>query len=117
MRRVSKPAELDGVHILYVGRAELSRTRALRGAALNRPILIVTDDAHGLDAGAVINFVEAERKVRFEISLLAADRARLKINSSLLSVASRVERRPQARLRCATGCPIRTASMDEGAFR
>ena len=42
VRRVSKPAELDGVHILYVGPDALARTRALRSAALNRPILIVT---------------------------------------------------------------------------
>lgn len=96
VRRVSKPADLDGVQILYVGPASLARTRALRAAALNRPILIVTDDDRGLDSGGVINFVESDRNVRFEISLLAADRARLKINSALLSVAARVERRPQS---------------------
>jgi hypothetical protein len=96
LRRVTRTADLDGVHILYVGPDQLSRTRALRAAALERPILIVTDDDRGLDAGAVINFVEAGRNVRFEISLIAADRARLKIDSALLSVAARVERRPQA---------------------
>lgn len=93
VRRVSKLGDLEGVHILYVGPEAPSRTRALRNAALSRPILIVTDDDHGLKSGGVINFVEADRNVRFEISLLAADRARLKINSALLSVAARVERR------------------------
>jgi hypothetical protein len=126
VRRVSKPADLDGVHILYVGPESMSRTRALRTAALDRPILIVTDDEHGLDSGGVINFVEAERNVRFEISLLAADRARLKINSALLSVAARVERRPQAWTSCAdpflrhprpVSCLIRTASIDGRARR
>ncbi|HEV8442415.1 MAG TPA: YfiR family protein [Steroidobacteraceae bacterium] len=126
VRRVSKPAELDGVHILYVGPDSLARTRALRTAALDRPILIVTDDAKGLDSGGVINFVEAEHNVRFEISLLAADRARLKINSALLSVAARVERRPQAWTSCAdpyvrryrpSSCLIRTASVAGGALR
>jgi hypothetical protein len=96
LRRVTRAADLDGVHILYVGPDALARTRTLRAKALERPILIVTDDDHGLDAGAVINFVEANRNVRFEISLIAADRARLKIDSALLSVAARVERRPQA---------------------
>jgi hypothetical protein len=94
LRRVSRVADLDGVHILYVGPDALARTRALRSAALERPILIVTDDDRGLDAGAVINFVEANRNLRFEISLISADRARLKIDSALLSVAARVERRP-----------------------
>jgi YfiR/HmsC-like len=96
VRRISRISELDGVHILFIGPKALSRTRALRTAALTRPILIVTDDDDGLDAGAVINFFESDRNVRFEISLIASDRARLKIDSALLSVAARVERRPQA---------------------
>jgi len=72
LRRAARVADLDGVHILYVGPEALARTRALRTAALERPILMVTDDDHGLDAGAVINFVEAKRNVRFEISLIAS---------------------------------------------
>jgi len=96
VRRVTRVSELDGAHILYIGSKSLSRTRALRTAALTRPILIVTDDKDGLDAGAVINFFESDRNLRFEISQVAADRARLKIDAALLSVAARVERRPQA---------------------
>jgi hypothetical protein len=96
LRRVARVADLDGAHILYVGPGALARTRALRAAARERPILIVTDDARGFDGGAVINFVEANHNLRFEISLIAADRARLKIDSALLSVAARVERRPPA---------------------
>jgi hypothetical protein len=104
VRRISRAAELEGAHILYVGHDSLSRTRALRAAALNRPILIVTDDEGGLDAGAVVNFFESGRNVRFEISLIASDRAGLKIDSALLSVAARVERRPQAWTPCEPRC-------------
>lgn len=96
VRRITRASELDGVHILFVGRDALARTRTLRAAALERPILLVTDDGGGFSAGAVINFIEVDRNVRFEISLVAADRAGLKIDSALLSVATRVERRPQA---------------------
>jgi hypothetical protein len=96
LRRVTRAADLDGVHILYVGPKALTRTRTLRNVAIDRSILIVTDDDRGLDAGAVINFVETNRNVRFEISVIAADRARLKIDSALLSVAAHVERRPPA---------------------
>jgi hypothetical protein len=98
VRRVSQAKDLGGVQVLYVG--ALGRTRALRNAALERPILIVTDDPRGLDAGGVINFVESNRNVRFEISLMAADRAQLRIDSALLAVAARVERRPQTRSDC-----------------
>ena len=96
LRRVARAADLDGVHILYVGPKALARTRSLRAAALDRPILLVTDAVHGLDTGAVINFIEVNRNVRFEISVIAADRARLRIDSALLSVAAHVERRPPA---------------------
>jgi hypothetical protein len=103
VRRVSRAEDLDGVQILFVDEASLKRTRALRRAALEKPILLVTDTRDGLDAGSVINFVEAERNVRFEISLIAADRAQLRIDSALLSVAARVERRPQSSAAGETG--------------
>jgi hypothetical protein len=85
------------VHILYVGAEALGRTRDLRAAAAGRPILLVTDGNDGNDGasgGAVITFVEADRKIRFEISLPAAERARLRIDSALLAVAERVESQP-----------------------
>jgi len=96
VRRVTRASDLDGVHILYVGPGPMTRTRSLRAAAASRPVLLVTDDQDGINGGGVINFIETNRNVRFEISLLAADRARLRIDSALLSVAARVERRPQA---------------------
>ena len=126
VRRVSGTDELDGVHILYVAPQAMKRTRTLRSAALARPILLVTDVDDGLESGAVINFIEANRNVRFEISLLAADRARLKITSALLSVAARVERRPQAWSSCADPyvqryrpgtCLMRVAAADSGLAR
>lgn len=101
VRRISKPEQLDGVHILYVGPGNLARTRALRTRATTLPILVVTDREGGIEAGGVINFLSTGRNVRFEVSLIAADRARLNVDSALLSVAARVERRPQAHLRCA----------------
>jgi hypothetical protein len=95
VRRITKPAELDGVHILYVGPGTAIATRAVRARAATLPILIVTDRDNGFATGGVINFLETSRNVRFEISLAAADRARLGIDSALLAVAARVERRPQ----------------------
>lgn len=118
VRRVSRVADLEGVHILYVGREQQARTRALRTAVLERPVLLVTEGEGGLDAGGIINFLEANRNVRFEISLLAADRARLRIDSALLSVAARVERRPTSWTPCElSACPTRFASLPAGLTR
>ena len=110
VRRVTHAQELDGVHILYIGANAFARTRALRTRAVELPILVVTDNELGLDGGGVINFIEIDRNLRFEISLIAADRSGLKINSQLLSVAARVERRPQGAISCIDGYPNRQRS-------
>jgi hypothetical protein len=98
VRRLSRASELDGVHILFIAAEAQGRTRELRAAALRLPILVVTETADGLMEGSVINFLESNSRVRFEVSLTAANRAGLRIYSSLLSVAARVEQPPQARL-------------------
>jgi len=51
----------------------------------------VTDAERGLAAGSVLNFVMLEHRVRFEVSLAAADRFGLRISAELLGVATRVE--------------------------
>ncbi len=96
VRRIADTAELDGVHILYVGAGMLGRTRDLRATVTERPILLVTDGDNDFDGGGTINFLESDNKVRFEVSLIAAGRAGLRIDSALLPVAARVEREPQA---------------------
>jgi len=119
VRRVTRTQDLDGVQILFIGANAFARTRALRARAIEKPILVVTESENGIDGGAVINFIEVDRNLRFEISLNAADRSGLRINSALLSVAARVERRPQGAVNCLdgnghrqrpNGCRIRMAS-------
>jgi len=118
VRQITRVPELEGVQILYVGTKAFSRTRALRARAIEMPILLVTDNENGLDGGGVINFIEVDRNLRFEISLNAADRSKLKINSALLSVAARIERRPQGAINCRPrSCGIRMASAIETRVR
>ncbi|HVY05435.1 MAG TPA: YfiR family protein [Burkholderiales bacterium] len=77
------------VHILFVTGSLLSRLPELGAAA--HSALIVTDSEKALDQGSVINFVTADNRVRFEVSLDAAKRSGLKIGAPLLSVAMRVQ--------------------------
>jgi hypothetical protein len=93
VRRVRGVDDLDGVDILYVGPRVYRGARPLRQRAARLPVLLVTDHLDGLDDGAVINFIEVNRNLRFEISVEAADRAGLKVDSALLSVAARVDMR------------------------
>jgi hypothetical protein len=45
---------------------------------------------HGLDAGAVLNFVETERRVHFEAAPGVAELGGLHLSSRLLAVARHV---------------------------
>lgn len=93
VRRVRTVDDLASIHILYVGPKVFRSARPLRLRAVGKPILLVTDSDDGIAGGAVINFIEVNRNLRFEISLDAADRSGLKVDSALLSVAARVNAR------------------------
>jgi hypothetical protein len=91
VRRVRTARDLEDVRILFVGARAFRGSRALRQRAIEKPILLVTDHSDGFAGGAVINFVDVNRNLRFEISLDAAERSGLKIDSALLAVAARVD--------------------------
>jgi hypothetical protein len=89
VREISSIHEVAGARILYVGAGHANSLRELTPSA-SSSLLIVTDEEHGLDLGGMLNFVTIDNRVRFEISLTAAERAQLKISADLLSVAIRV---------------------------
>jgi hypothetical protein len=80
------------VHVLYVPRVNSARALRLVETARHHPILIVTDNADGLDSGGVINFITVGDRIQFEVSLEAARRAGLAISARLLAVALRVKK-------------------------
>jgi hypothetical protein len=89
---VSKESDLGGVHVLFIGRDAAAGTTRLIEAARAQPILIVTDAPDGLERGGVINFVMVKRRVQFEISVDAAEKAGLVLSSRLLAVALRIKK-------------------------
>ena len=100
MKRLRGGDSLDGIEVLFVGASASIPARLFREAAIGKPILLVADFPRALGAGAIINFVEEDRTVRFEVSLTNAARAGLRINSRLLSVATRVEGATSTSERC-----------------
>jgi hypothetical protein len=91
VKRINSLRELGDARMLYVGSAFLGNLRATLRPIAKLPVLVVTDRADGLDAGSTVNFLLDNRRVRFEISLVAADRSGLRISAELLSVAVRVQ--------------------------
>jgi hypothetical protein len=90
VKRIKAGEPLAGVHILFVGRAEGTRLVQLSQTAQPRSILTVTETDGALARGSVINFVIAERRVRFEVALDTAEKSGLKLSSRLLAVAQDV---------------------------
>jgi hypothetical protein len=85
---------LAGLQVLYVGNGTAEELPQSLAPARSLPILVVTDAPGALASGSVINFTVERDRVRFEVSLPAAERNGLKLSSRLLAVAQRVERGP-----------------------
>lgn len=84
--------DIEGAHIVFVGRREAASLKKVLGSLKSRPVLTVTETPDGLDNGSVVNFVPLDNRIGFEISLGAAERNGLKLSSRLLAVARRVEK-------------------------
>jgi hypothetical protein len=94
VRRLRGVDQVADTHILFIGRSESSRLGQLIRLVQPKPVFIVTETAGALDAGSTLNFVISEGRVRFEISLPAAEKSGLTLSSRLLGVAQSV--RPRA---------------------
>jgi hypothetical protein len=90
VKRMKPGDSLNGMHVLFVGKSEAARLPQLVQAAQSRSILTVTEADGALRQGSVINFILAEQRVRFEISLDSAEKSGLKLSSRLLAVAQQV---------------------------
>lgn len=95
MRRVRGGEQLSGAHVLFVSRSEAGRLGELLSVTQGQPVLTVTETEKGLAQGSIINFVIADNRVRFEVSLEAAMRNGLRIGAPLLAVAQRVQEKAQ----------------------
>jgi hypothetical protein len=91
VQEIARVQDMGSAQMLYIGSAQIDRVRNAVAALAARPILIVTDSEQGLAAGSILNFVMLEHRVRFEVSLIAADRSQLRISAELLGVATRVQ--------------------------
>jgi len=86
-----KPAEdLQGCQVLFVSNADAARFGRLLEELKDGPILTVGESDGFVQRGGMIGFCLVDNKVRFEINLQAAERAKLKISSRLLLLAKTV---------------------------
>lgn len=81
-----------GVHLLFVAGSDAARVRGVLKSVRPAPVLLVTEAENGLQQGSVINFKVVEERVRFDVSLEAADKNSIKLSSRLLTVANHVHK-------------------------
>ena len=92
VRELAAADDFSGVNILYVGPSQSANLSAHAAKARQQQVLLVSDTELGLEKGATINFVNKDRRIRFEISLRAAEETGIKLSSRLLSAAIRLKR-------------------------
>ncbi|HET7218468.1 MAG TPA: YfiR family protein [Vicinamibacterales bacterium] len=90
IKRMNGSEDVAGFHLIFVGQAEKNRLPDLMRRVEDAAILTVSDVDRFCDAGGVIALALDRNHVRFDISLDAAERARLKVSSKLLSLARTV---------------------------
>lgn len=90
VRALREPDLAQPVHLLFIaGQDESRAARMLRVAGA---LLTVTECDGGLLLGSVINFTIVDERVRFDVSLDAAEKKNVKLSSRLLTVANRVQK-------------------------
>jgi hypothetical protein len=85
----SSSSEATNCHILFiVGSYEKDRLSAIIKSLGKASVLTVGETKDFTEIGGMINFVQPEKKIRFQINDAAAKRVDLKISSKLLSLAT-----------------------------
>lgn len=90
IRRLREGDTAADVHVLFIGRDYPRSVEPLLRSAQRESVLTVTESDDAFVQGSVINFKLVEGRVRFDVSLPAADRSNLRLSSRLLGVAHRV---------------------------
>ena len=95
VRRFSKPQETLSCRILFISLSEEARLAEILKTLDKASILTVSNVPKFSQHGGMIQFVVEANKIRFEVNLTSAERARLTLSSELLKVATAVSRSSQ----------------------
>jgi hypothetical protein len=96
VRWVRKDQDLRNCHIAFVSRSEAKRYTKLLQSLEGADVLTVGETEDFLTAGGAISFSSERETLQFEVNLIAADSAHLKISSRLLALARHVITRTEA---------------------
>jgi hypothetical protein len=87
VKYVSSPERIGRCHLLFVAAGEESNLNTIMNTIGDAPVLTLGETDAFPWAGGIIRFYTADGKLRFEVNVKAADKAKLKISSKLLKLA------------------------------
>jgi hypothetical protein len=90
VQHLKEPQEAQVCQVLFIGDGEQRRMEAAMANVKGNPVLTVGESTNFANAGGMIGFCLEQNKIRFEINLEAAGRAKLKISAKLLALAKTV---------------------------
>jgi len=90
VQHLSPPENFQGCQILFIGTNEKKRITAVLETLKLSPVLVVGESNHFVQQGGTVGFLSEDNTIRFEVNLDVAQRARLNISATLLSVAKTV---------------------------
>lgn len=85
-----QPQEIQLCQVLFVGGAEKKILSAVIADVQGSSVLTVGESEHFVREGGMIGFCLEENRIRFEVNLETAQKARLRISSRLLALAKTV---------------------------
>jgi YfiR/HmsC-like len=85
-----QPQEIRACQVLFIGAGEKKLLPTILAGVRGDSLLTVGESEHFVQEGGMIGFLLEENKIRFEINLEAAQKAKLRISSRLLALAKSV---------------------------
>lgn len=90
IKKLEPSGSLNGIHLLYIGQDRTLELTDWLAQASGKPILFVTDTGNNMPPGSMINFIEEDDRIRFDVSLTAAELSQIELSAALLTVARQV---------------------------
>lgn len=95
LRRFERAADMEGCHLVFVGRTAEGEMRNALARVQGEPVLTVGETEEFIANGGMIRFFTEQNRVRLQINPDAADEAHLRVSSKLLrssQIVAKVER-------------------------
>jgi hypothetical protein len=90
VEHIKLPQDIQGCQILFIGAEERKLLPAILAGIKENSVLTVGESENFVQDGGMIGFLLDKNKIRFEINLGAAQKAKLRISSRLLALAKSV---------------------------